>query len=561
MSKNFNINNVYNQFLQSNTLPHLSLQNSKSNSTSNPTPGNNNQPIASIKLNSEENYKTTLTTAVASIAIAGAIGGIVLAKGPSSTFFKKINSYLQKLDDKIFDYTQRYNSLGTIQKWYLKINKGLRKALESLQLCNNFTAIKDSSFKWLCNKFYLTKPMEWVTNQFKKITIMSSKKAYQNARNITDNNISSLREFIPKIKDNPSAQQALKDFLNKLEHNILYLTNATSRSQRLVKIQDATKNIGQEVGAELKEIFCHPTKKNIKKLSLYRTEVKAAPGRENLQKTLQDARRSFTFNIDDKTKIMTEAKDEIARMIDVTDKTSRQILRNITKQIKAYGKLSGTAEIQKRTLLVSELKNNILKLKTITTNYSSEDKKLLISHISEIEDILNSTDQKGIIEDILQLLKSSLKDKNTKDYIKAKSLTQEIRNSINKAFDTELKLYDKFAEYSVGSAPTDMLGLLLPVGLATYAISKGKDKDEKISATLNAGIPICGAVLTSFISTAKMMSNMQGLVMGFIAGIILNALGSKADESYKEYSKKQLFIQKALDAYKPIKSTKQVNIS
>lgn len=113
-----------------------------------------------------------------------------------------------------------------------------------------------------------------------------------------------------------------------------------------------------------------------------------------------------------------------------------------------------------------------------------------------------------------------------------------------------MKLYDKFAEYSVGSAPTDVLGLLLPVGLAGYTISKGKDKEEKVSATLNAGIPITGAVATTFIATAKMMTNMQGLLIGAAAGLVLNALGAKADSKYKEYNQNRIYTQKAVEAYK-----------
>ena len=47
-----------------------------------------------------------------------------------------------------------------------------------------------------------------------------------------------------------------------------------------------------------------------------------------------------------------------------------------------------------------------------------------------------------------------------------------------------------------------------------------------------------------------MMTNMQGLFLGAITGFLLNALGSKVDEHYKEYQKNQTFVQKAIVAYK-----------
>ena len=73
---------------------------------------------------------------------------------------------------------------------------------------------------------------------------------------------------------------------------------------------------------------------------------------------------------------------------------------------------------------------------------------------------------------------------------------------------------------------------------------------KKVSATLKAGIPILGGVLTSFVATARMLTNIQGILMGTVAGLVLNALGSKADEAYKQYQEKSLFTQKAIAAYK-----------
>ena len=99
-------------------------------------------------------------------------------------------------------------------------------------------------------------------------------------------------------------------------------------------------------------------------------------------------------------------------------------------------------------------------------------------------------------------------------------------------------------------APTDAVGMLLPIILGGYAVSKGENKDEKLSATLKAGIPIIGGVATTFIAAAKMMTNMQGLLIGMATGLVLNALGSKADESYKRYQENSLFTQKAIAAYK-----------
>lgn len=536
-------NNIYSQFLQ--------LGNTQAPKTHQPAPSPNTA-IASVSL--EQNEKESnhlLTKTVASLAIAGSLIGLFFAKGFSQKFFKRISFYMQKLDDKIFDYTQRYNSLSTIQKWALNVNKGLKKCLASLSICNNITAIRDSSFLWVCKKLHIKKPMDWVTKQFQKITIKSSNKAYQNARNIADNNLAKLRDFIPQVKDTNTKKQ-LTSLLNKLEGEIQTITNATSRKNRLKEIQKATSNIGEKVRQEIYEIFKNPQKENLKKLSIYRTEIHAATGKNNLLNTLQEAKRTFSFNIEDKTKILSNTKDEIAYILGAEDKASRATLREISKQISQYAKISGAKEQSTRAKLIEKIQQNVdlLKQNISKGNYSPENSKILDFKINEMKSVLENTEQKGTIEDILQLLNSSLKTQSPQEYAKAKVLTTEIRRATNKAFESELKLYDKFAEYNVGSAPTDVLGLLLPVGVAGYAISKGQNKDEKVSATLKAGIPIVGGVATTFVATAKMMTNIQGLFLGAITGFLLNALGSKVDEHYKEYQKNQTFVQKAIVAYK-----------
>jgi len=556
MTNNVNTANTYSQFLQ---IPKLqTLPAEKTNNSPDPK----NKPIAAVSLNQleKEEKSNAFTKTVASIAIISGVVGLIIAKGASSKFYKNINSYMQTLDDKIYEYTQKHKSLNYVQKGYLNFNKGLRKVLDWLKSANNVTAMKDSAFKWFCSKTYLTKPMDWVTRQFKKLTILTSKHAYENARNITDNNIAHLREFIPLLsKTNPKEAEKLNTLLGKLEGQISSITNATTRNNRLKDIEKSTKDIGNKVGSELWQIAKNRSKRNLEKLRLYRTEVHAAPGKMNLTKDLQEAQRDFTFNIEDITKIMKDAKDELGQIIRAEDKESRSILRMLNKQIKKYSKLSGSNEANHRSSLTSEMLNNISKLENpqIMSKYSEETQQLFRLQLNEIKAALSNADNKGTIEQILSLLNTSgFRTANPQAYNKAKALTKEIRSATNNAFENELKLYDKFAEYSVGSAPTDVLGLILPLVIGGYAISKGDNKDEKVSATLKAGIPILGGIATTFVATAKMMTNMQGLIIGGLTGIVLNALGSKADEKYKEYKENNLFAQKAIAAYKNSISSK-----
>ena len=539
-----NTTNLFNQFVNIKKHPNAAI----------PQVEGGNDVLASIQIgnNIDDKNGHALTKTVAGIAITGGIIGVIFARNGSSKFYKQINSFIQKLDDKIYEYSKKSQSLTAIQNCWLKFNKGLKKVFEWIGATNNITAAKDAGFKALCDKIGLTKVMDWVTSQFKKITVATSRRAYENARNVADRNIAELRKIVDDIEDKES-QEILRRYLNTLEKQISQITTATNRQGRLQAIEQDTADVGDKVAKELLEIIRAPRQKG-EKLRLYRTEVHAAAGKEKLIKELKEARRSFTFNIGDKTKILNDACDTIGQAIKTEDQASKDMLREIRKLIKEYANASGVTEKEDRNLIIDKLtpKINELEARLKSSNYSNETKTLFKDNFTELLEIVDKkNNKKGTIEEILIKLNAlGVKTNNPKAFAYAKLLTNQIRNVTNKAFDSELKLYDKFAEYSVGSAPTDVVGMLLPVALGGYAVSKGEDKDEKISATLKAGIPIIGGVATTFIAAAKMMTNMQGLLIGAVTGIGLNAIGSKADETYKRYQENSLYAQKAIAAYR-----------
>lgn len=544
-----NNQNPYTNFLQVKTLLHRPAKMS-----TNPLP---DKPIAAINLNSENDESNNFTAAVAGAAIVAAIAGIILSCGGSRKFYKNLNSRLQRVNDKIAEYTKKYDSLNKIQKFGLKVNKGIQKVLGFMNIGNNVTAAKDSAFKWFCEKLHLKKACDFSTAQFKKITVYTSQKSYQRARNVLDSNIPQLKKLKAYIK-NPDDAAKFENALNSMEKEILNVTSGENRLARLERTEKQTSDVGNKVLSEIKRIWKSlfktkaERKEELSKLRLYRTEVHSALGKETLGKELQSAQRKFTFNIDDKTEIMSAAKDDIGRAIKIEDTESRDILREFSKLIKEYKACSGQNEAVERNKVVAKLQDKLALLKShmLSDLYSKESQVLLNGKFAEIDSILSQTDKRGSIEEILGILNKHIKNNNPKKYFQATNLTTQMRKSVKKAFEDEMKLYEKFAEYSVGSAPTDVLGILLPLGAAGYTISKGQTKDEKISATLNAGIPIIGGVATTIIAAAKMMSNVQGIALGLVTGVVLNALGSKADEKYKEWKDNKLFTLKAIEAYK-----------
>lgn len=103
--------------------------------------------------------------------------------------------------------------------------------------------------------------------------------------------------------------------------------------------------------------------------------------------------------------------------------------------------------------------------------------------------------------------------------------------SFDKSVNAEIgEFFDKVRDLEIGSAPTDILTVLISFGLILRGLSYAPNEDEKVSTILKSGIPIVGAVATSIISATKLLSGGKSLALGFISGFLLNQMGVLADK-------------------------------
>lgn len=125
-------------------------------------------------------------------------------------------------------------------------------------------------------------------------------------------------------------------------------------------------------------------------------------------------------------------------------------------------------------------------------------------------------------------------------------MTQKLNSAT--ALETD-DYFIKRAEIKIGSAPTDIFGLMGPLGLGAYAIARGKTKDEKVEAALTAAVPLVGGIGTYIIGTVKMFNASKNLVFSTITGVGLNLLGREAVKLYRAYQEKQSLVKVAMDSY------------
>ena len=107
-----------------------------------------------------------------------------------------------------------------------------------------------------------------------------------------------------------------------------------------------------------------------------------------------------------------------------------------------------------------------------------------------------------------------------------------------KSFDKSVNLecvefFDKVRDLRLGSAPTDILTLLFSSVALSLGLGYAKNKDDRTSIMFKSGIPVLGGIATAMYTATKLVSGGKSLALGFLAGFVLNKIGSVADTIYK----------------------------
>lgn len=154
------------------------------------------------------------------------------------------------------------------------------------------------------------------------------------------------------------------------------------------------------------------------------------------------------------------------------------------------------------------------------------------------KEMTQKTDElyKVLSDDITSILSDYEKILSKREYRELQLKLESAQNSLKKSIKTEtVEFFDKVRDLKLGSAPTDVLSILGTVGAVGWFLGKSKDKDERISASLKYGIPAVGAIATSLLCTAKLISGGKALVFGLISGWLMNKAGEVVDDTRKKY--------------------------
>ena len=121
-----------------------------------------------------------------------------------------------------------------------------------------------------------------------------------------------------------------------------------------------------------------------------------------------------------------------------------------------------------------------------------------------------------------------------KEYQKLSKDIEKSIKSMHKSVNSETdKLFDKLRDIKLGSAPTDFLGIVGSFVAAGLGLAKADGKDEKVSVSLQYGIPAIGGVAISLVCATSLIAAGPSLIIGTISGIALSKLGGFIDKNRK----------------------------
>lgn len=532
--------------------------------------------------NKKSNTKKILFgSTLASTILTAGILGLFFAKGFHGSSFKKLSKYTEHLSKRIQE-TSTSGTKDLFNKIVFFSRKGTKKTIDGLQSTSNFTALKD----WIADKIFrtnkvTTKFADTSTRKFKKIVDKTLGKKY-NKVGVQVNNLTSLLKHynITNLSNLSEAQKMQKvtikgqtltlgEWINRLGQQTQRLETAFDNGFSLGAIRMRDKKRSSLLGnisEKIKERFFKDKKSlfNPKNYTTYVTEDVTSAAHNELRDELLKAKKEITNNIPSIHENIKSKLGSFSHDIKPDDEALRTISQSIKQKLEKFKSCSGSDEQKVRDKISKEISSLIDDAQVLLKDnlqYSPSEQAEMAAKLNSIKSSVLSTGQssKGALEEIMTIIKglnSASAGKNGAKIISDESYKElsKLSSKISKGLADAVKLeadeyFLKQAELKVGSAPTDVLSVLFPIGVSAYAIGKGEDKDDRISATLTTCIPLIGTFATFVYGTVKMYSGAKNLIFSFVTGAIISKLGNYCDKLYKKYKDSGSIVKVAKEEY------------
>lgn len=539
MTVNLSDNTAFNKMLKASA---------PNNSSEKPLPytggGTADGKIASVRIKDVKkehgSSKGIIGWSIGATALGGIAALFLLTKGFSGGFYRKISALSEDLRKRAYDLSVDVQNKTIWQKVKLTGAKIMQPVLDSFQSMSNINVLKDGGVMLIAKWLKLTPVVDKINNVFKGIVLKTQRGAYNDAEYSVIKFVKDT-EKIAKQSGSKELMELASDIRNK--YTSVFGTDA--HYGRSEKFWESIKLLHGRVWNTLLQTRKN---KNISQYKDYITLELTAPKRLAIKKELLDAKKLITNGIEDNYKALKSELKHIKINVKTKDEKAVDFVQKLSKEFEIYRKLNGTNEAAQRAeiaKLSNETIDNLLQHMKDNENF-----EVIKTAAENIKNILNPDfSKKGKAQEIVTIVKNKF-GKNSPEYQTITANLEKIDKNIKNAINTEMDAYEKMAELRVGSAPTDILGILAPVAIATWLVTSAKTKDERVSKTLTQGIPIIGGIATTYYGTTRMFTGPKNIALGIGTAYILNIIGTQLDNWYKSYLEKQSVFKATLASLK-----------
>lgn len=460
---------------------------------------------------------------------------------------KKLRSKLDQANKNIIDANIGEGKKGGIM-FYAR--EGLKRIMNYSKATFNLAPLKDVVIAKVMNKNKSTANLaNKITKWFEKVSVRSLRHSYSKTYEKLETAFASFADANLKIPKEDA--EIINAKIAKIRETYAKGFSETARKDRLTRINrefDGLDPTGQHiVDDSLMEKFWKESYLNFNKFMKEKAYKSFLSEELALKTKIKYAEETgkYKYIIANSLTNMSEDCFDLLKHIDAfiepNDQGTRNTIKKIANQLNKYKKeISTTNGDGREILLDKEFREHFVQLDK-QFKESKKYKKPIVEEVSkEIETIINRLDnhKRGEINEILTIYKQHFGTNS--EFMKILKTAYKAADSLEKSVDLETdKMFDKVRDLKIGSAPKDVLALLIPLGGVGYAMAKAKTTDERTSVTIKYGIPIIGAVAITMYCTIGLVSAGPSLLIGLLSGLAMNQIGSGINDSIKRFKAKK----------------------
>ncbi len=514
---------------------------------------------AAEKKNKEKGKR--LGAIIASSALLAAAGIFAFTKGLPKNTYRWLQKWGQHLEEKV-NRRKITGKSGPITSFYNYLFRKVGSFSDKSRGVNNLGTVKDLLFTKLMSKSkYTRKIHEKITTVFERLARRSVVRSYSKANSKFSKLFASFDEVNKEIlRNNPhrlvtingvtkTASEWVSEIVAKQGDVKTLLSKGFGKNalqSRYLRMKRADASLDDKVWTTM---FTKPYDfKNNRSYSTFVAEDILAGDKIAINKDVNLFRNKISHNILDDYQDSKELVENIATFINPADKESLKLLEILRSKLVTYKKLAGPNDSTLRTSVSEELISGLKDIsRTITEgckkyNYDDKAIKSVYDYISKLEGTLGKNTD-GEFQKLLKIYQELLPKEQ---YEKLLSKTNKTLNRFDKAIRNENDLFfDKLRDLKLGSGPTDVLSILGSIGGVGLGLTMADNKDERISAALQYGIPVVGGVATSVAMTVSLVAGVKSMLIGALSSLVIGDVGSRLDKYRKQINKQQEDIKHA----------------